>query len=75
VKRPLSNFHSGPGEEVIASAIFQFRGIGDSFRLKNIYLVTETEGDEAPLKRATGRLLSPCFVEEIKRLFKRPQFD
>ena len=72
MKRTSSNFHSWPGEKVIASTVFQFRKIGDSFRLKNIFLVTETEGDEAPLKRATGRLLNPCFVEEIKRLFNPP---
>jgi hypothetical protein len=72
MKKSSSNL----GERGIACTMFQFKKTGGgSFRLKNVYLVTETEGDEVPLKRATGRLLNPCFVEEVKRLFRLPQFD
>ncbi len=63
------------GEKGLASTVFQFKRVGSAFRLKGVFLVAENEGDEIPLKRATGRLLNPAFLEEIRRFFRRPQFD
>jgi hypothetical protein len=62
-------------EKDLASTVFQFKKFGNTFRLRNIFLVAENEGDEVPLKKATGRLLNPAFLEEIRRFFRRPQFD